>query len=138
DATHKTFFQVLPTPRPYARFPFFNMMNTEDLFGALILRPHPKVTTSSEFHSLRLTDTNDFWYSGGGVYQPWTFRYSGRSTSGRRSLGNLYDTNIEYRMHPKLTLTGYYGFTQGLASTEQIYPLGKNAQFGYLEALYRF
>ena len=42
DSTHGTFFQVLPTPRPYARFPFFNMMNTEDRFGALILRPHPR------------------------------------------------------------------------------------------------
>ena len=25
DATHGTFFQVLPSPRVYARFPFFNM-----------------------------------------------------------------------------------------------------------------
>ena len=53
DNTHGTFFQVLPTPRPYARFPFFNMMNTQDSFGSLILRPHSKITVSSEFHSLR-------------------------------------------------------------------------------------
>ena len=46
DKMHETFFQVLPTPRPYARFPFFNMMNTEDAFGSLMLRPHPKVTIS--------------------------------------------------------------------------------------------
>jgi hypothetical protein len=138
DTTHKTFFQILPTPRPYARFPFYNMMNTEDAFGALILRLGAKVTTSSEFHSLRLSEVNDFWYSGGGVYQPWSFGYSGRSTSGRRSLGNLYDTSIEYRVHPKLTLTGYFGYTQGLAAMEQIYPKGKDAKFGYVEGLYRF
>src|SRR5262249_37463425 len=30
DGRHGTFFQVLPTPRPYARFPFYNMMNNED------------------------------------------------------------------------------------------------------------
>ena len=82
DNTHGTFFQVLPTPRPYARFPFFNMMNTQDSFGSLVLRPHPKVTVSSEFHSLRLSNANDLWYSGGGAYQPWTFGYTGRSTSG--------------------------------------------------------
>ena len=70
DKTHGTFFQVLPTPRIYARFPFFNMMNTQDGFGALILRPHPKVTVSSEFHSLRLSNANDLWYSGGGAYDP--------------------------------------------------------------------
>ncbi len=138
DNTHRTFFQLLPTPRPYARFPFFNMMNTEDAFGALILRPHAKVTVSSEFHSLRLSKANDLWYSGGGVFQPWTFGYSGRSTSGRRSLGNLYDTSLEYRMNRNLTLTGYFGYTQGLGVMGQIYPQGKNAQFGYLEGLYRF
>ena len=136
--THGTFFQLLPTPRPYARFPFYNMMNNEDAFGALILRPHTKVTVTSEYHSLRLTDGNDFWYSGGGVFQPWTFGYSGRSTSGRRSLGNLYDTSLEYRMNRKLTITAYYGYTQGLAAMKQIYPQGKNGEFGYLEGLYRF
>jgi hypothetical protein len=138
DSRHGTFFQVLPTPRPYARFPFFNMMNTEDLFGALILRPHPKVTVSSEFHALRLSNANDLWYSGGGVFQPWTFGYVGRPTSGRRSLGNLYDTSIEYRATARMILTCYFGRTQGLAAMEQIYPAGKNGNFGYVEAAFKF
>lgn len=138
DKTHETFFQLLPTPRPYARFPFFNMMNTEDGFGSLIVRPHAKVTISSEFHSLRLSNRNDLWYSGGGAFQPWTFGYTGRSTSGRRSLGNLYDTNVEYRATRKITVTAYLGYTQGLAAMESIYPKGKDGEFGYLEFLYRF
>ncbi len=138
DNTHGTFFQMLPTPRPYARFPFFNMMNTEDLYGIMLLRPHPKVTVSSEFHSLRLTNANDLWYSGGGAFQPWTFGYTGRSTSGRRSLANLYDTQLDYRLNPSLTLTGYIGYAQGLAVMEEIYPKGKDGKFGYLEFLYRF
>jgi hypothetical protein len=138
DNKHETFFSLLPTPRPYARFPFFNMMNNRDIFGSLILRPHAKVTVSSEFHSLRLSDSNDLWYSGGGVFQPWTFGYSGRATSGRGSLGNLYDTSLEYRPNRKLILTGYIGYTQGLAAIKQIYPKGKDGRFGYLELLYRF
>ena len=138
DNTHGTFFQLLPTPRPYARFPFFNMMNNQDAFGILLLRPHPKVSVSTEFHSLRLANANDLWYSGGGVFQPWTFGYSGRSTSGRRSLGNLYDTSIEYRAQRHVTWAAYLGYTQGLASMEQIYPKGKDGRFGYLELLYRF
>ena len=113
-------------------------MNTQDLLGALILRPHAKLTTSSEFHSLRLTNPRDLWYSGGGVYQPWTFGYVGRSTSGRRSLGNLYDTSVEYRANRSLTLTAYFGYTQGLAAMEQIYSQDKDGRFGYLELLYRF
>lgn len=138
DNTHGTFFQLLPTPRPYARFPFFNMMNTEDAFGILTLRPGPKITISSEFHSLRLSNANDLWYSGGGAFQPWTFGYVGRSTSGRRSLANLYDSNVDYRVNRQLTLTAYLGYAQGLAAMEQIYPHGKDGRFGYLEFLYRF
>ena len=138
DNTHGTFFQLLPTPRLYARFPFFSMMNNEDRFGILILRPHAKVTVSSEFHSLRLSNANDAWYLGGGVFQPWTFGYTARSTSGRRSLGNLYDTSLEYRMNRKLTLTGYLAYTQGLAVMQEIYQQGKDARLGYLEFLYRF
>lgn len=137
DKTHGTFFQILPTPRPYARFPFFNMMNTEDAFGSLILRPHAKVTISSEYHSLRLTNVNDLWYAGGGAFQPWTFGYTGRSTAGRRPLGNLYDTSVEYRANRHMTFTGYLGYTQGLAVMKEIYPAGKDGQFGYLEALLR-
>jgi hypothetical protein len=87
---------------------------------------------------VRLTDPNDLWYSGGGAFQPWTFGYTGRSTSGKRSLGNLYDTSVEYRVNRKFTLTGYFGYTQGLAVMEQIYPNGKDGKFGYLEGLFRF
>jgi len=138
DNRHDTFFQLLPTPRPYAKFPFFNMMNTEDRYGILILRPHKKITIDTEFHALRLRDTNDLWYSGGGAFQPWTFGYSGRATSGRRSLGNLYDTGIDYRVARSLTFSGYFGYTQGLAAMSQIYPAGKDSRFGYLEFLQRF
>jgi hypothetical protein len=137
DATHGTFFQILPTPRVYARFPFFNMMNTEDAFGDLILRPHAKVTITSEFHSLRLSNPNDLWYSGGGVFQPWTFGYTGRAVAGRRSLANVYDTSAEYRVNAHVTFTAYLGYAQGLAVMREIYPAGNDGRFGYLEALFR-
>ncbi len=137
DSRSETFFQILPTPRPYARFPFFNMMNTEDAFGAMILSPHAKITVSSEFHSLRLSNVNDLWYSGGGAFQPWTFGYTGRATSGRRSLGNLYDTSVEYRVNRHTSFTAYLGCTQGLGAMQQIYPAGKDGRFGYIEALFK-
>jgi hypothetical protein len=35
---YAAFFHVLPTPRPYARFPFYNMMNNEDFYGASMFR----------------------------------------------------------------------------------------------------
>lgn len=137
DHTHGTFFQILPTPRPYARFPFFNMMNLEDAFGSLILRPNTKLTVSSEYHSLRLASVNDLWYSGGGVFQPQTSGYSGRATSGRRSLANLYDYQVDYRLNRHVTFTGYFGYAQGLSVMKALYPTDKDGRFGYLEAFFR-
>src|ERR1051325_11338466 len=107
DGTHGTFFQVLPTPRPYARFPFYNMMNNEDFFGSATFRLPRSFVVKSELHALRLANANDLWYSGGGAFQPHTFGYTGRAASGRRSLGNLYDTGIDYRVNQRLTLSGY-------------------------------
>jgi hypothetical protein len=138
DNRHETFFQILPTPRPFARFPFFNMMNNRDIFGILILRPHGKVTVSGEFHSLRLASANDLWYSGGGVYQPWSFGYAGRAASGRGSLANLYDMSVEYRASAHVMVTPYFGYAQGRALPAFIYPKGSDARFGYLEATYKF
>jgi hypothetical protein len=138
DGTHGTFFQVLPTPRPFARFPFFNMENNRDIMGALILRPHKNVTTSSEFHSLALANENDLWYLGGGVFQPWTFGYTGRAPGGAKSLANLYDTSIEWRINRSVTATAYYGCAQGLAAIAAIYPHGKYGSLGYLELGYKF
>jgi hypothetical protein len=138
DQTHGTFFQLLPTPRPFARFPFFNLMNNRDLLGILVLRPHKDVSVSTEFHSLRLAARNDIWYLGGGAFQPWTFGYVGRATAGARSLANLYDASVDWRVRPQVTITGYFGHANGRAALAAIYPKGRNGNFGYLEMLYRF
>jgi hypothetical protein len=64
DSTHGTFFQVLTTPRQYARFPFYNMMNNEDFYATLNLRPASKLALRTEAHALRLANSADFWYLG--------------------------------------------------------------------------
>ncbi|HLK49170.1 MAG TPA: alginate export family protein [Bryobacteraceae bacterium] len=138
DHTHGTFFQILPTPRPFARFPFFDMENNRDILGALIFRPHKNVTTSSEFHALALASATDLWYAGGGAFQPWTFGFTGRATGGAKSLANLYDTQVEWRMNRNLTATGYYGYAQGRAAIAAVYPRSSNGSLGYLELAYKF
>jgi hypothetical protein len=130
DGTRETFFSVLPTPRPFARFPFFNTMNNRDTFGILMLRPHAKVSVSGELHALRLSNANDLWYAGGGVFQPWTFGYTGRPSNGRRPLANLYDSSVELRLDRHTSFTGYFGYAQGKTRT--------SGTFGYLEATYKF
>lgn len=53
-----------------------------------------------------LSNRSDLWLQGGGVFQPWSFGYVGRAANGAKSLANLYDFNIDYRLRPDVTLTG--------------------------------
>lgn len=138
DGKHGTFFQVMPTPRPFARFPFFNMMNNNDLYTGLTLRPSPKVSISTEFHSLALNNRNDLWYAGGGAFQPWSFGYLGRNTSGAKSLANLYDASVDLKFNAYLSMNLYFGHAQGLSAIRTIYPKGQNGNFGFVELLYKF
>ncbi|MBL8179001.1 MAG: alginate export family protein [Bryobacterales bacterium] len=138
NGVHNTFFQIMPTPRPFARFPFFDMMNNRDGMASMVLRPHKNVTVSSEFHALSLAARNDLWYLGGGVFQPWTFGYVGRATNGAGSLANLYDTSVDWRARPDTTFTFYYGYAAGRDVVSTIYPKGKNGGLGYIELNYRF
>ncbi len=138
DGTHGTFFQILPTPRVYARFPFFNMMNNRDAFGELVLRPFKRVTIRSDVHSLRLAQSNDLWYSGGGAYQPWTFGYTGRPSNGQSGLATLYDTSADFSVNRHFSIGAYYGYAAGKLVVQAIYPAGKNANLGYLEITGKF
>jgi len=141
DSRHGTFFQILPTPRPYARFPFFNMMNNEDVHGAVILRPSKKVTVKSEVHALRLSSGADQWLLGGGAFQPWSFGYIGRPSpvaAGRPGLANLYDASVDWNANPHTTLSAYLGHAQGLRVIESLYAKSARGNFGYLEFTYRF
>jgi len=139
DSVHGTFFQVLPTPRIYARFPFFNVMNNQDAFGELILRPHPKWTLRSDIHLLRLSNEHDLWYSGGGAFQQEKiFGFTGRPSHGSQSLSSLYDLSVDYVINPHLSVTGYYGVATGRTVIAKIYPNGETGQLGYGELSWKF
>jgi hypothetical protein len=51
----------LPTPRIYARIPFYNLMNLTDEFVQIIDRPTPKWELRSDLHWLQLTSGKDLW-----------------------------------------------------------------------------
>ena len=141
DGRHGTFFQILPTPRPYARFPFFNMMNTGDGFGEVILRPSGSLKNLSlrtDVHVLRLANEHDLWYVGGGAFQPSTFGFTGRPSNGQSGLATLYDVSGDYRLNGYASFTVYYGHAEGRPVTEAIYPNGSKADLGYVELNLRF
>jgi hypothetical protein len=138
DARHETFFQKLPTPRAYARFPFFNMMNNDDIMASLALRPYKSMVIRPEVHGLRLAHRNDLWYLGGGAFQPWTFGYVGRTSNGSRGLATLFDVSVDYTLDAHWAVAGYVGYADGKSVIRSIYPNGQDAKFGYLELTYRF
>lgn len=138
DSRHGTFFQVLTTPRLYARFPFYNMMNDQDFYGTLNLRPNAKLQLRSEAHTLRLASAADLWYLGGGAFQSQTFGYTGRPSSGHRSLANVWDISADYQFTHSFSATLYYAHAWGKGVITSIYPSDRNGQLMYLETNFRF
>jgi hypothetical protein len=137
DGTHSTFFQVLPTPRIYARTPFYNMMNSKDAFAELILRPK-RVTVRSDIHALRLADSADLWYSGGGAFQTTTFGYTGRPSNGQSTLGTLYDVSADVTLTPHVGVGGYVGYAAGGLVTQAIYTSGNAVHLAFFELNLKF
>ncbi len=138
DNIHGTFFQIMPTPRPFDRFPFYNMMNNEDFYGSAVFRLPRSFVVRSELHSLRLANAQDLWYGGGGAFQPNTFGYTGRASGGASSLANVWDVSLDVPLGYGFSITTYYAHAWGKSVIANIYPAGADAQFGYVETNFRF
>lgn len=137
DGTHNTFFQVLPTPRTYARLPFYNMMNSTDSFVQLIDKPGKKIEVRSDLHFLKLTAPTDLWYQGGGAYDNKVFGYVGRPANGHSSFSSVYDISADFPMTRQLSLTAYYAHAFGKSVAGSIYTAHRDADYGYFELTYR-
>ena len=138
DNVHGTFFQIMPTPRPYDRFPFYNMMNNEDFYGSAVFRLPRSFAIRSELHSLRLASAQDLWYGGGGAFQSNTFGYTGRASGGARSLANVWDVSLDVPLGYGFSITTYYAHAWGKSVIANIFPPGTSSQFGYVETNFRF
>ena len=138
DNDHDTFFSMLPTPRLYARFPFFNQMNNEDLMGQVILRPNPKLSIRAEAHRLRLTKAADLWYLGGGAFQDTGFGFAGRPSGGSKNLATLLDLSLDYKLSPRTNIGLYFGHANGGGAIAASYPAGNSANYGFIEISHKF
>lgn len=139
DRDHGTFFQILPTVRQYALFPFFNMMNSEDGFLQLLLRPIPQsLTLRTDLHFLRLSEAHDLWYQGAGAFQRRkSFGYVGQPSGGNRELATLWDLGVDWNPSPRWNVYAYYGHVFGGEVIRAIYE-GRDADFGYVEVTLKF
>jgi hypothetical protein len=137
DGTHNTFFQLLPTPRVYARFPYFNSMNSTDEFMQLIDKPSPRVELRTDLHFLQLTAPTDLWYTGGGAFDSKVFGYTGRPGNNHSSFSSLYDLSADMSVSRQLSLTAYYAHSFGKTVVGTIFPLDRDANYGYIEMSYK-
>jgi hypothetical protein len=107
DGDHRTFFQLVPTAHIYAWSAFYNLENDEDGFVQLILRPIAGLMWRTDFHSIRLTEGRDLYYT-----------------------GLVYDWNAH------LSTIAYYGHLFGGGVIRSLFDRD-DADFGYVEATVR-
>ena len=137
---HKTFYQLLPTARKYALYPFYNMMNNQDLFLQGIVKPVKNLTLRADLHFLTLAEKNDLWYMGAGptIEQGGIFGYIGRPGTDSNDLGTVFDLVASYAFNKHLKGTAYYGHVFGDDVIKNIYPGGEDADYFYIEMAVSF
>jgi len=138
DGNHNTFFQVLTTPRLYARTPFYNLMNNKDEFVQIMDQPAKQLALRADIHWLQLTSGHDLWYLGGGAFDNKVFGYTGRPANGATSLASVPDISADWQATKNVALNFYYGYVQGKTVVAAIYPADRNSQFGYVEFVYKW
>ena len=135
DGHHESFFQMLPTARQYSLSTFYNLMNSEDAFAHVILRPIAGLVWRTDFHLLRLSEDDDLWYFGGGATRERrnvAFGYGGRPSGGKSSLMEILETQFSYNWNDFVSTTAYYGhgFGEGVVKADF---RANDANYGFLE-----
>ena len=135
DGDHGTFFQILPTGRIYSYSTFYNLMNDEDAFVQLVLRPVKGLVSRTDFHNIRLVDEHDLWYQGSGATvarRDTGFGYSARPANGEKDLFQVIETSLTYEWGPHLSMGIYYAHLFGGDVVRKIFR-GDDADFGLFE-----
>jgi hypothetical protein len=133
DGDHDSFFQVLPTPRPYARFPFYNLSNTTEVFATAALRPHPKAVVRAGARRLRLSESGDLWYLGGGAFEDESFGYAGRPSGAARGLSTVLDLSVTVTPARWITLEAFGAIATAGDVIDATYPGAGAGRLAYLE-----
>lgn len=137
DSVHESFFQMLPTPRIYAQFPFYNLMNSQDVFAQLLLRPHSRLLLRGDFHWLRTSEENDLFYFGGGATKRDSFGFTGLPTAAHNEIAYVTEVSAAISATDNLTIYAYYAhaFGQGVIAANFA---DREANYAYLETTLAF
>ena len=136
NTTHGTFFQVLPTPWYFTNFAFYDMENINDAMVELLTFPTQALQWRVDLHALSLNSGKDLWYAGGGAWNDTLFGYQPRPSYGQSDLATLLETYAKWTVNQHLSLSGYVGHSFGGAVVAANYPLGRQATFGFLMAMW--
>lgn len=110
DATHGTFFQMVPSSRKYALSSVYAQMNLRDAFAQLLIEP-AGLRARIEVHALHLASGEDLWYQGSGATDA-RGRFTGfsaRPANGRTSLGSVVEGSVEVPIRKYWSISGYAG-----------------------------
>lgn len=138
DGRHGTFFQTMATPRLYARFPFYNLMNVRDWQAGVTLRPDRRLTLRGDFRVLQLGNAADGWYTGSGPFDDSSFGIGIRPSAGSRALGTLTDLSADFQWSRHWTLAAYGGLAHAGAAIRASTPGATTGSFAFLELEYRW
>jgi hypothetical protein len=139
DDRHGTFFQVLPTVRRFSLSTVYNLMNLNDRFVQVLLRPRPALGLRADVHWLSLANAADGWYSGSGATQEEgrIFGYAMRPSGGARGLGTIVEGAADYTVNRHLNVNAYLGVMRGGDVVRRSFR-GDRLTFGYVETQLRF
>lgn len=139
DATHGTFFPMLPTVRRYAQSTLYSMANLRDVMVQAMLRPRPNLNRRIDGHVLALADRADGWYAGSGATQESgrIFGYTLRPSGGEQSLMRLIEGSFDWRLRPRWSVNGYAAAASNGPVARRSFAEGP-AVFFYLENVVQF
>ena len=134
NGVHGTFFQVIPTVRQYAKFPYFNQMNMQDVFFQINLAPIENVKVGIDFHHLFLAESQDLFYAGSGATsRSGALGYFGRASGGNHTVGELVDISFSHKLNRYFSWSLYYAHAFGSSVTGNVYQSRNDADYGFAE-----
>ena len=82
---------------------------------------------------LRLSESADLWYLGGGAFEDETFGYAGRPSGGARGLSTIFDLSLTVTPAPWVTLEAFGAVALEGDVVRGIYPDAGSGRLAYLE-----
>ncbi len=140
DKDHETFFQMAPGTRKYQLLPFYDFMNSRDVFTQLILKFRENLLFRMEWHQISLSESEDRWYMGSGPTQESgsVFGYIGRPSGGDRNLASEWDMIADYEINKFFKMIFCYSRVFGKEVIENLYTENDKAQFFSAEVQFKY